>query len=121
MPDHNVFQFVLIIFGQYLRIKNNVDFQLGEFGDLYWKRKDGKVIGVEWRAEPHGPMWRLEPPELMTEGDQAGEPYPNLYVAGYDGIDMGQEDTASGKGSDGAICVKKRMLSSLISKLNSKK
>lgn len=94
---------------QYIRIKNNIDQQRGEFGDLYWNRKDGKIVGVEWTADPNGPMWILEKPERMTDG----EVYPNLYVAGYDGIDMGTEDTASGKGSEGAICVKKRMLSSL--------
>ena len=94
---------------QYIRIKNNIDQQKGEFGDLYWKRKNGKIVGVEWRAEPNGPMWMLEPPEVMTDG----EVYPNLYVAGYDGIDLGEQDTASGKGSQGAIAVKKRLLSTL--------
>jgi hypothetical protein len=94
---------------QYIRIKNNIDAQRGEYGDLHWRRKDGKIVGVEWTPEPNGPMWQLEKPERMTDG----EVYPNLYVAGYDGIDMGTEDTASGKGSQGSIAVKKRMLSSL--------
>lgn len=97
------------IAAQYVRIKNNIDAQRGEMGDLHWIRKDGKIVGVEWTTDPNGPMWMLEPPEVMTDG----KVYPHLYVAGYDGIDLGKEDTASGKGSQGSICVKKRMLSSL--------
>lgn len=94
---------------QYIRIKNNIDQRKGEYGDLYWRRKDGKIVGVEWRVDPNGPMWMLEPPEVMADG----KVYPHLYVAGYDGIDLGTDDTASGKGSQGSIAVKKRMLSSL--------
>lgn len=79
----------------------------GEMGNLHWIKKQGKVVGVEWEKNPSGKIWILEHPERREDGSV----FPNLYVQGYDGIDVGRSDTKSGDGSDGATTVKKRMLS----------
>lgn len=92
---------------QYVNITNKPEYQLGEYGNLHWKRLRGKIIGVEWETHKDGKMWRLEEPET----DENGSIYNNLYVGGYDGIDLGSEDTSSGKGSQGALAIKKRFLS----------
>lgn len=74
---------------------------------LHWKKQDGIVTGVEIEYTDKGKIWLLEEPEL----DENQTVFKNLYVGGYDGIDLGTQDTASGQGSQGAICIKKRMLS----------
>lgn len=81
----------------------------GMWVNLHWKKKDGKIVGVEWEERPDGRVWMLEPPKI-NEATQDVE--PRLYVGGYDGIDLGTEDTAksSGQGSKGSISIKKRML-----------
>lgn len=87
--------------------------QPGERGFLHWKRKHGKIVGVEWEQRDDGDIWILEHPKINPE---TGRAFSHLYVAGYDGIDVGEKDTATGKGSQGAIAVKKRMYS--INELN---
>lgn len=96
------------IIDQILNINHKPEFNRGVMGYLHWKYESGQIVGTEFEPNPDGNIWMLEPPEK----NKKGELYNNLYVAGYDGIDVGQEDTASGKGSRGALCVKKRMLSS---------
>src|SRR5690606_18752512 len=93
---------------QLVNIINKPEYQVGEFGNLHWIRKGGKIVGVEWEKHKDGKMWRLEEPER----DPDGSVYNNLYVGGYDGIDLDTESTSSGQGSQGALAIKKRFLSS---------
>ncbi|UJP64008.1 hypothetical protein [Mongoliitalea daihaiensis] len=79
--------------------------KLGKLCNLHWKRQDGKIVGVEIEYTDKGEIWLLEEPEL----DENGKVFKNLYVGGYDGIDLGKQDTASGEGSKGALLIKKRM------------
>lgn len=81
----------------------------GKLCKLHWVREEGKIVGVEIEYTDKGDIWLLEEPEK----DENGKVYKNLYVGGYDGIDLGTQDTATGEGSQGAICIKKRMLSGL--------
>lgn len=77
---------------------------LGKMCNLHWKRDDGKIIGVEVEYTDKGSIWLLEKPEL----DDNGTVFRNLYVGGYDGIDLGKQDTQSGEGSQGSLMIKKR-------------
>lgn len=79
--------------------------QQGKWATLHWKRKDGEIIGVEIEYNSNGKVWILEEPKINPE---TGRPWSRLYVGGYDGIDVGQQDTASGIGSQGALSIKKR-------------
>lgn len=92
---------------QYTKCTTMSEYKRGVFGKLEWIEKNGKRIGVEWIDDPNGKLWKLEDPEV----DENGNVYPHLYIAGYDGIDLGAQDTESGKGSQGATSVKKRLLS----------
>jgi hypothetical protein len=96
------------IIDQILNINHKVEYQKGSMCFLHWKYHDGKIVGVDIEKNPDGNVWILEEPEKNSKG----ELYNNLYVSGYDGIDIGAEDTQSGKGSRLALSVKKRMLSS---------
>lgn len=72
----------------------------GRFFWIYDGKDSNKVIGVRWHADPKGPVEISEHP---VEGK------PNLYVAGVDSIDHGEEDSVVGdKGSQFCIVVKKR-------------
>jgi hypothetical protein len=80
-------------------------------GDLLFTFKDNKHIasaisGVRFIPNPRGKVTIIEHP---IEGDK-GKGYNNLYVAGIDGIDIGQEDTSSATKdpSDFCVVVKKR-------------
>ncbi len=75
-----------------------------KWGFMFPVKLNGQVVGAEFRENPKGKVWVIEPPELHE-----GQPIPDLYVGGLDGIAMGGEDTASGKGSLGALTIKKRI------------
>lgn len=92
---------------QFTKVTTMLEYRRGTFGNLHWILKEGKRAGAEWENNPNGKLWRLEEPEK----DEDGNVYPHLYIAGYDGIDLGMQDTESGKGSQGATSVKKRLLS----------
>jgi hypothetical protein len=79
----------------------------GMWVNLHWRKKDGKTIGVDWEESPNGKVWMLEPPVINMVQNIVE---PRLYVGGYDGIDLGVQDTASGLGSRGALSIKKRLL-----------
>jgi hypothetical protein len=79
----------------------------GKWCNLHWKKKNGEIIGVEIEEHTNGKIWILEEPVINEE---YGIVEPRLYVGGYDGIDVGTQDTASGQGSRGALSIKKRML-----------
>jgi hypothetical protein len=96
-----------LLIDQILNIAHKPEYKRGYHGYLHWKYVKGEIVGTEFEKHTDGNIWMLEPPEKSA----SGELYENLYVAGYDGIDVGSDDTASGKGSEGAISVKKRMLS----------
>lgn len=93
---------------QLLNIAHKPEYKRGKMGKMSWRYLNGEIISSEFTPDENGNVWMLEPPEK----NKLGELYQNLYIAGYDGIDVGQEDTQSGKGSRGAFTVKKRMLSS---------
>lgn len=78
----------------------------GKWCNLHWKKKDGKIVGVEIEEHPTGKIWILEEPVINKDH---GVVEPRLYVGGYDGIDIGRDESTSGK-SRGAISIKKRFL-----------
>jgi hypothetical protein len=93
---------------QFTKVTTMFRYKRGTYGKLEWVPDEkGKRIGVNWVDDPNGKLWKLEDPEL----DEDGKVYPHLYIAGYDGIDLGTQDTESGIGSKGATAVKKRLLS----------
>ncbi len=76
-------------------------------GRLFWTYAPDSdiIVGVRWQADPNGPIYVSEFPEH----DEKGMSYPNLYVGGVDGIDVGEDDSVVGKdGSKFAILIKKR-------------
>lgn len=77
----------------------------GEYGNLHWIKKDKRIVGTEWEPTNNGKIWILEQPAIDPE---RGMVPPRQYVGGYDGIDVGQNDTASGQGSKGSLAIKKR-------------
>lgn len=82
---------------------------LPERGRLEWNYESAtsnRIVGVRFVADPNGKIKIVEHPQL----DSVGMPYRNLYVGGYDGIDIGASDSESGKGSAGSIHIKKRFL-----------
>jgi hypothetical protein len=93
-----------ILAGQKLAITESGK-SLGKLCKLHWKREESKIIGVEIEYTDKGNIWLLEEPDL----DENANVFKNLYVGGYDGIDLGTQDTASGQGSEGALTIKKRM------------
>lgn len=93
---------------QYTKVTTLPEYKLGKFGEFEWIDKSDKRKGSRFVEKAGGKVWLLEEPEK----DEDGNVYPHLYIAGYDGIDLGAQDTESGKGSKGATSVKKRLLSS---------
>lgn len=79
-----------------------------EKGFLEWKRtQSGKIVGVEWQANPLGNVEIVEHPFHGKENDEI---YPNLYVLGVDSIDQGNLDSTSLKNRSSLAClVKKRI------------
>jgi len=80
-----------------------------EKGFLEWKRsKSGKIVGVEWAANPNGNVEIVEHPYRGKNGKTV---FTDLYVAGIDSIDQGQLDSTSNKDrSSLAMLVKKRVV-----------
>ncbi len=78
----------------------------GRFCNLHWRRKDGKIVGVDIEYNATGKTWLLEEPFLNGDGIA----WPRLYVSGYDGIDVGSDEAMTNTGSQGSMCVKKRLL-----------
>lgn len=74
---------------------------------LLWDKTAEKPWSkVNAHESPHGNVLVVEPP--MT--DESGIPYKNLYVAGIDSIDQGQNDSATDVDvSDFCIVIKKRI------------
>jgi hypothetical protein len=82
---------------------------LPERGRLEWQYASptsNQITGVRWVKDEKGKILIVEHPQL----DQHGNVYRNLYVGGYDGIDIGSSESESGKGSCGSIHIKKRFL-----------
>lgn len=66
------------------------------------------IDGIEFVPDANGDLCIIEPPVQAEDG----KVYRNLYVAGIDGIDLGNEDTEDSSkksGSDFCIVIKKRM------------
>lgn len=81
-------------------------------GQLDWIFKTGKhtaedVKGVKFTPKPGGKVHILETPIVGEDGVTTSK---NLYIAGIDGIDMGQEDTSESTKdpSDFCVVIKKR-------------
>src|SRR5690606_14128689 len=95
-----------IIARNIIYLEENPGNRPGKWCKLHWKRKDGKIVGVEIEEHPSGKIWILEEPYINKE---YGMVEPRLYVGGYDGIDIGEDESTTGK-SRGAISIKKRLL-----------
>lgn len=76
----------------------------GKWGDLIWRKKDGVTVGVDFMENANGKIWLLEEPKINPE---TGKAWKRLYVGGYDGIDVGADQSVAGA-SSGSIAVKKR-------------
>lgn len=95
-----------------------------ERGELQFVYQGGRelknVVGVKWIPDPNGsiivaekPIWELSQKELNEKGEAINVSYKeqrNLYVAGIDGIDIGNEQTsdATKDASKFCITIKKR-------------
>lgn len=75
-------------------------------GHLHWKKKDSKIIGIEWEESSTGPFSIAEHPEK----DRDGVGYKNLYIGGLDSVDQGLEDSIGHDGSCISLMIKKRFL-----------
>lgn len=74
---------------------------------LFWNYEPGtnNKVGVKIKDDPNGDILMVEEPQF----DDEGKPMRNLYIAGVDGIDVGEDESVVGKlGSAFAIVVKKR-------------
>ena len=78
-----------------------------EIGNLVWVRgRNKKIISIKWEANPNGKLSIVEHPKFGANGS----PFNNLYVAGVDGIDMGNSDSTSLKDRSSMAClIKKRI------------
>ena len=59
------------------------------------------ITGFEWKPNTSGKIRILEHPRKSSDGN----PFRNLYVAGIDSIDMGQEDTSSNTRDPSELCL----------------
>lgn len=87
------------------------------FGDVP-KPKIGRLFpidfkdlskGVKFVETAEGDCVVMEEPEESTDGEGRRLIYPRQYVAGYDGINEGTDDTSSGEGSKLAFVIKKNI------------
>lgn len=76
----------------------------GKWGDFHWKRKDGEIVDAEFTENPNGKVWLLEERKINPD---TGKAWKRLYVGGYDGIDVGLDESVAGA-SKGSIAIKKR-------------
>jgi hypothetical protein len=90
-------------------------------GDLQFLYKGGKdqdlknIVGVRWIDDPNGPIyvsekpiWEGEHTEIDEQGKEITMTYKemsNLYVAGIDGIDIGQEQTSEYTKDPSKFCI----------------
>lgn len=95
-----------------------------ERGDLQFVYSGGRelkhVVGVKWIPDPNGPivvaekpLWETSHSEVNDAGDKIEVSYKemrNLYVAGIDGIDIGESQTSDATKDPSKFCivVKKR-------------
>ena len=76
-------------------------------GSFKWVRDDnGQILRSVFIPNPNGKVIMVEPPET----DDVDQPLTNLYIAGVDSIDHGEEDSVVGdNGSKFCITIKKRL------------
>jgi hypothetical protein len=80
-----------------------------ERGMLEWTRTpSGKIVGVEWQANPRGNIDIIEHP---YHGKTKDKVFNDLYIAGVDSIDQGLLDSTSTKNRSSLSClIKKRIV-----------
>lgn len=71
------------------------------------EHREENIKGFKWIKDPKGKVLILEHPQK----DEGNTVYKNLYVAGIDSIDLGQDETSEGtkNGSNFCIVIKKRV------------
>lgn len=74
---------------------------------IYESPTSSKVTGVKAVENKSGTIQILEHPQRQNDGSH----FKHLYIAGYDGIDIGRDDSETGKGSNAALYIKKRFIS----------
>ena len=87
-------------------------FELKDFkpriGFLEWERdKSNRITGVRFVDNPNGNVEIIEEPYKGPDGKTR---FPNLYIAGIDGIDQGLEDSTGSQRSNLAVLIKKRII-----------
>ena len=82
-------------------------------GRLDYIRKRGEIIGVKFTERAGGDIIIVEEPQKTAEGENI----KNLYIAGLDGIDQGNNDSLV-EGSKLAMVVKKRIPGSIFKGTN---
>ena len=72
------------------------------------ERRRENIMGVRFKPNPNGPVHILEHPVWESNG---GEKIRNLYVAGIDGIDIGQAETSAQTRDPSKFCtmIKRRI------------
>lgn len=73
--------------------------------DFEFLGKTKEVIGIKWTKNPEGNIWIHEHPIK----DKNGMVYKNLYAAGCDSINKGNDETITKNRSNLALLVKKRV------------
>lgn len=70
------------------------------------EHREENIKGFKWIKDPKGKVLILEHPQK----DEGNTVYKNLYVAGIDSIDLGQDETSEGtkNGSNFCIVIKKK-------------
>jgi hypothetical protein len=82
---------------------NKPNIKIGRLEFLF--DKQGKIAGCEFISDKNGKIHILQPPH---RGEDNSEPPANLYIAGIDGIDMGEDLTVTKNNSEFAMIIKKR-------------
>ena len=72
-------------------------------------RRRENIVGVKFKPHPQGPIHILEHP--IWENNNNQEKVRNLYVAGIDGIDIGQSETSNATRDPSKFCttIKRRI------------
>lgn len=86
-----------------------------DVGDLYWHRKDGEIIGVEFIENRKGKIKITSHPDWVISNDLykislIDNGIRNLHIAGIDSIDQGNDDSSSKNKNSRLGCLVKRRI-----------